>query len=102
MGDPGPLLDSALDLVSACPSLVLEREGRVMSVLCVPAALFLVLVAEVVPILGVEGHASTCHTSIPIFRGCLGSTQGSGLPGKSSASATLDLSKACNGILRHC
>lgn len=87
-GDPVPLPDSALDLVSACLSLVLESEGRVTSVLCVPAALFLVPVAEGVPILGVEGHVATCPTSTSILGGRLGSTQGPGLPGKSSASST--------------
>lgn len=88
LGDAGPLLYSALDLVSACPSLVLEREGMVTSALCVPAVFFLVLVAEGVPILGVAGHAATCPTSNPIPGGRLGSTQGPGLPGKSSASST--------------
>ena len=45
LGDSGPLLGRALDLVSGCPGLVPEREIQVTLVTCVPAAFFLVLLA---------------------------------------------------------
>lgn len=46
LGDSGPLLVRALDLVvSACPGLVLERESQVTVVTHVTAALFLILLA---------------------------------------------------------